>query len=107
MINLLENAAAYSDEGTKVSLKAVKADGQLEVSVSDQGAGIYKEDLPKVFDKFYRGGQKRQRHWGVGLGLAICQTIIAGHGGRIWVESKQGHGSTFYFTLPGAQPGVE
>jgi two-component system sensor histidine kinase KdpD len=107
LINLLENAAAYSEEGTKVILKAMKVDGELEVSVSDQGVGIYKEDMAKIFDKFYRGGQKRQRHWGVGLGLAICQTIILGHGGRIWAESKPGHGSTFYFVLPGAPAGVE
>ncbi|MHB8084866.1 MAG: PAS domain-containing sensor histidine kinase [Dehalococcoidia bacterium] len=107
LINLLENAAAYSEEGTKVILRAAKVDDELEVSISDQGVGIYKEDLAKVFDKFYRGVQKRQRHWGVGLGLAICQTIILGHGGRIWVESKPGHGSTFYFVLPLAPAGVE
>ena len=107
LINLLENAAAYSEEGTKVILRAAKVNGELEVSISAQGVGIYKEDLAKIFDKFYRVAQKRQRHWGVGLGLAICQTIILAHGGRIWVESKPGHGSTFYFALPCAPAGVE
>ncbi|MBL7119235.1 MAG: hypothetical protein ISS53_00965 [Dehalococcoidia bacterium] len=107
LINLLENAAAYSEERTKVTIRARAVDGEVEVSVSDKGVGIPAEDMEKLFDKFYRGTQKRQRPGGTGLGLAICQAVILAHGGRIWVESEIGHGSTFYFRLPVAQPGDE
>jgi len=102
--NLLENAAAYSDEGTQITVRARTVDGEVEVSVSDQGVGIPQEDLGKIFDKFFRGSQKRQKPGGTGLGLAICQAIILNHGGRLWAESENGHGSTFYFTLPVAPP---
>ena len=105
LVNLLENAAAYSDEGTKITVRARKTDGEVEVSVSDQGVGIAPEELEKVFNKFYRGAQKRRRPGGTGLGLAICQSIIAAHGGRIRAESELGHGSTFYFILPASQAG--
>jgi signal transduction histidine kinase len=103
LVNLLENAAAYSDEGTKIVVRARRTDGEVEVSVSDQGVGIAPEELEKVFNKFYRGAQKRRRPGGTGLGLAICQSIITAHGGRIWAESELGHGSTFYFILPASQ----
>jgi|GEM_PF-336177 len=105
LINLLENAVAYSEEGTKVTVRARPMDGEVEVSVSDQGVGIPPQDLEKLFDKFYRGTQQRHRPGGTGLGLAICQAVILAHGGRIWAESEIGRGSTFYFTLPVAQPG--
>lgn len=100
LVNLLENAAAYSEEATKIVVAARKANGDLEVSVSDRGAGIPREELEKVFDKFYRGSQKRRRPGGTGLGLAICKSIITAHGGRIWAESQIGRGTTFYCTLP-------
>jgi len=100
LINLLENAAAYSDEGTKIILRAKRAGNKIEVSVSDQGVGIPQEELERIFEKFYRGSQKRQKPGGTGLGLAICQAIVLSHGGQIWVESEVGHGSTFHFTLP-------
>jgi signal transduction histidine kinase len=100
MINLIENASAYSDEGTRITVGARVVDGMVEVSVSDQGAGIPEEDLDKIFDKFFRGTQQRQQPGGTGLGLAVSQSIINAHSGRIWVESQVGHGSTFYFRLP-------
>ncbi|PJB49248.1 MAG: cell wall metabolism sensor histidine kinase WalK, partial [Chloroflexi bacterium CG_4_9_14_3_um_filter_45_9] len=105
--NLLENAADYSEEGTKITVRARSVDSEVEVSVSDQGIGIPLDELGKIFDKFYRGTQKRRRHRGVGLGLAICQGIILSHGGRIWAESKMGQGSIFYFRLPILRPGNE
>jgi len=105
LLNLLENAAAYSDEGTKITVRARRTDGEVEASVSDQGVGIAPEELEKVFNKFYRGAQRRRRPGGTGLGLAICQSIIAAHGGRIWAESELDHGSTFYFRLPVSQAG--
>jgi len=98
--NLLENAAAHSEEGTQITVKAKAVDGMLQVGVSDEGVGIPKKDLDKIFDKFYRGTQKRERPGGTGLGLAICQALVQAHGGQIWVESEVGHGSTFYFRLP-------
>jgi len=104
LINLLENAAAYSEEGTTITIGAKNVNNEVEVSVSDQGFGIPQEDLTKIFDKFYRGTQRRQKPGGTGLGLAICQAIILDHGGQIWVESESGKGSTFYFRLPVASP---
>ncbi|HXZ30624.1 MAG TPA: ATP-binding protein, partial [Dehalococcoidia bacterium] len=92
LVNLLENAAAYSEEGTKITVTAKSMNGEIRVSVSDQGVGIPQEDLAKIFDKFYRGTQKRQIPGGAGLGLAICQTIVISHGGRIWAESEIGRG---------------
>jgi len=105
LTNLLENAAAYSEEGTLITVKARTSDDMIEVSVSDQGSGIPEEDMDNVFNKFYRGAQKRQRPGGTGLGLAVSQAIVYNHGGRIWAESEVGHGSTFYFSLPVALPG--
>ena len=105
LVNLLENAAAYSDEGTRITVSARITDGEVEVRVADQGVGIAPEELEKVFNKFYRGAQRRRRPGGTGLGLAICESIVLAHGGRIWAESKLGRGSTFYFTLPVSQAG--
>jgi len=107
LINLLENAAAYSEEGTQITVRASAVDGEIEVSVSDQGVGIPQEDLGKIFDKFFRGSQRRKKPGGTGLGLAICQAIILNHGGRLWAESEYGHGSTFHFTLPVVKPSGE
>jgi len=104
VINLLENAAAYSEEGTAITIGAKAVNNEVEVSVSDQGFGMPQEDLTKIFDKFYRGTQRRQKPGGTGLGLAICQAIILDHGGQIWAESEIGKGSTFYFRLPVASP---
>ncbi|MBE0480391.1 MAG: hypothetical protein IBX68_05370 [Dehalococcoidia bacterium] len=104
LINLLENAVAYSREDTRITVGARARDGMVEVTVTDQGAGIPAEDLERVFEKFYRGAQKRQKPGGTGLGLAICQAIIHNHDGMIWAESKPGKGSTFHFTLPVCPP---
>jgi len=100
LINLIENAAAYSEEGTLITVRAKKVSDDVEVSISDQGVGIPKEDLARIFDKFYRGIHKRWKPVGTGLGLAICQAIIANHNGRIWAESEIGRGSIFHFRLP-------
>ena len=104
LLNLLENAVAYSEEGTKIAVAARAAEGEVEVSVSDQGVGIPSEDMDEIFEKFHRGSQARLKPGGTGLGLAISQALVHDHDGRIWVESEMGRGSTFYFTLPVAQP---
>ena len=107
LTNLLENAVAYSEEGTQITIRAKTVGREVEVSVSDEGVGVAQEDLGKIFDKFFRGSQKRQKPGGTGLGLAICQAIVVSHGGRIWAESEIGHGSTFHFTLPVVRPSRE
>ena len=103
LLNLIENATAYSEGGTQVSVSARAVNGTVEVSVTDQGVGIPRKDLKKIFDKFYRGSGERSQPGGTGLGLAICQALVSAHGGRIWAESEVGHGSTFFFTVPVAR----
>jgi two-component system, OmpR family, sensor histidine kinase KdpD len=98
-VNLLENAAKYTPPDSPIELAAWPDEASVIVEVADRGQGIAAEDETRVFDKFYRGKTGRTRV-GVGLGLAICQAIVAAHGGRIWVESRAGGGASFRFTLP-------
>jgi signal transduction histidine kinase len=75
------------------------------ITVADSGSGIHTSDLPHVFDRFYRGDKSRSRtSGGTGIGLALAKQLVEAHGGRIWVESTLGRGSTFRFTLPQAPP---
>ncbi len=103
LLNLLSNALKYSDPGTPVHLRAWfipnQQEGQVVVMVSDQGRGIPTEDMPHLFERFYRATEVRKAE-GIGLGLYITRVLVEAHGGRIWVESEVGKGSTFYFTLP-------
>jgi two-component system sensor histidine kinase KdpD len=103
IMNLVENAVAYSEEGSTIKISARTDKAMVQVSITDNGDGIPPEDIEKVFDKFYRGSQSRHQPGGTGLGLAICKSIIDNHDGKIWVESKPGQGSVFYFTLPTAR----
>jgi two-component system sensor histidine kinase GlrK len=101
--NLLGNALKFTPEGGRVIVSAILKKNEkpyVEVSVSDTGCGIPKEDLKKIFDKFKRTDAGRKTACGTGLGLSIAEHIIAAHGGKIWVESQPGKGSTFFFTLP-------
>ena len=99
--NLLSNAIKYSPDGGTIVVQGRGDERQLFVRVSDQGIGIPLQDQEKVFERFYRGDNEvTRRVGGVGLGLAVCRGIVAAHGGRIWVESVLGKGSTFCFTLP-------
>jgi two-component system sensor histidine kinase KdpD len=102
-VNLLENAARYTPPGTPVEISAEEGEGGVVVTVADRGPGLEKGEERKVFEKFYRG---RGQHipGGVGLGLAICEGIIAAHGGRIWAEARPGGGAAFRFTLPLSGP---
>jgi signal transduction histidine kinase len=99
ILNLLTNALKYSDPGTPVQLRAQRTDHVVEISVTDQGQGITPEDLPHIFERFYRAAGRRKAE-GIGLGLYISKLLVEAHGGRIWAESAVGKGSTFSFTLP-------
>jgi PAS domain S-box-containing protein len=96
--NLIANALKFTPPGGRVSVRASGAEAQLVVSVKDSGDGIPAEDLPRVFDRFWRADRGSMA--GAGLGLAICKSIVEAHGGRIWAASAVGRGTTFHFTLP-------
>ena len=98
LINLLSNAVKYTPAGGKITLRLSGTEEEARFEISDSGPGIAKEDFQKLFDKFERLTAERQE--GTGLGLAITKDIIELHKGRIWVESEQGKGSKFIFTLP-------
>lgn len=99
--NLLTNAINYSPNGSKILVEAEREEDQVKVSVSDGGIGIPEDKRELIFQKFYRiDTPLKQEVDGTGLGLSLCRTIIEAHGGRIWVESEERRGSTFYFTLP-------
>ncbi|MFA4990905.1 MAG: ATP-binding protein, partial [Candidatus Paceibacterota bacterium] len=99
--NLLENALRYNVENGQIIVKVEKKPPYVEVSVSDTGIGIPKDELPKLFTKFFRASNVlKYETEGTGLGLYITKNIIEAHGGKIWAESIENRGSTFYFTLP-------
>lgn len=99
--NILNNAIKYSPDGGKITFSMKTTDTQLIVSISDEGLGIPKADLPKIFDRFYRVDKARSRaQGGTGLGLAIAKEIVKQHKGFIWAKSEYGHGSTFTIVLP-------
>jgi two-component system OmpR family sensor kinase/two-component system sensor histidine kinase BaeS len=98
--NLLSNALHHTPRGGRVAVGVDRAEGWGWIRVSDTGSGIAPEDLPHVFDRFYRGDRSRSRAGGAGLGLAIVRQIVAAHGGRIEVASPPGAGTTFTVTLP-------
>ena len=99
--NLIDNALRYTPSGGSITVTA-KPDGDMaHVSVQDTGTGISSEDLPYIFDRFYRGEKSRSRAGGgAGLGLDIARRLVQAHGGSMWVESKPGAGTTMHFTLP-------
>jgi two-component system OmpR family sensor kinase len=103
--NLVDNAVKYTGAGGSVRVRVWEQDGGGGLAVSDTGPGIGPEDLPKVFDRFFRLDAARTRaRGGSGLGLAICKELVEAHGGRIWAESVPGGGSTFTLTLPARPP---
>ncbi|NSL52383.1 cell wall metabolism sensor histidine kinase WalK [Calidifontibacillus erzurumensis] len=99
--NIISNALKYSPEGGKIRFELVQKENNLYVRVTDDGVGIPKQDLAKVFDRFYRVDKARSRKMGgTGLGLAIAKEMVEIHGGQIWAESEEGKGTTITFTLP-------
>lgn len=104
LLNLLSNALKYSPVDTEVVVSAQTVNTEARISVTDQGVGIAPEDLPHIFDRFYRAGGARGIE-GIGLGLYIVKMLLEAQGGQIWVESSLGKGSSFTFTLPLALEG--
>ena len=107
-VNLVHNAVKFSPDGGEVRI-TVRHDGEeAVVSVRDHGIGIAKADRTRVFERFYKADRARVRGGGTGLGLSIARHVVEAHGGRIWVDSEDGRGSTFSFAIPlaGASPAM-
>jgi two-component system phosphate regulon sensor histidine kinase PhoR len=103
--NLINNAIKFTPPGGTVTVSADDVPGWLRIGVSDTGEGIAIEEQSRIFERFYQSESAAQgRAGGYGLGLAIAKLIVEQHGGRIWVESRPGAGSTFRFTLPPRPP---
>jgi signal transduction histidine kinase len=100
VLNLLSNAIKFTPEGGRIEVGAVPKDGFVEVSVTDTGVGIAPEDQEAVFEEFRQVGTADKKVEGTGLGLTLCRKFVELHGGRIWVKSEPGAGSTFTFTIP-------
>jgi GAF domain-containing protein len=101
LLNLLSNAVKFTPEGGRIKINAKQVDGVVEISVSDTGIGISPEDQAKIFEEFRQvGGDYAHKREGTGLGLTLAKKFVELHGGKIWVESEVGKGSTFSFTLP-------
>jgi sigma-B regulation protein RsbU (phosphoserine phosphatase) len=99
--NLIDNATKYSQVGSTVTIEARSQNSELVISVADQGIGILRENLKRIFDRMFNLEHRlAQDPSGLGLGLALCKALVEAHGGRIWVESELGKGSVFYFDLP-------
>jgi signal transduction histidine kinase len=105
LYNLVENALKYTPEGGEVTVHLQTSASALTFAVQDSGIGIPKSDMPRLFEKFYRGTNREAlAERGTGLGLAIVKSIAERHGGKVWVESELGKGSIFYLQIPVTQP---
>jgi heavy metal sensor kinase len=101
LLNLIDNAVKYTPEGGRITLGCRFENGQVELLIADTGVGIEPQDLPRIFDRFYRADRSRSRsNGGYGLGLSICKWIAEAHHGTLRVESSPGKGSTFIVSLP-------
>jgi two-component system phosphate regulon sensor histidine kinase PhoR len=99
LVNLIHNAIKFTPPGGRIDVTAKVGGDMLVVSVSDTGVGISADDLPRVFERFYKADRARGGG-GTGLGLAIAKHVVEAHGGQIWVESVEGRGATFSFSIP-------
>jgi signal transduction histidine kinase len=102
--NLIGNAIKFTPRGGRVVVRCKLGEGAMQFEVRDTGPGIAAEHLPHIFGQFWQAN--RRDHRGIGLGLAIAKGIVEAHGGKIWVESEPGEGSSFLFTLPVAKEGT-
>jgi signal transduction histidine kinase len=99
--NLLGNAAKYSKKDSRIHVEStINAEGLVQVAVIDQGMGMSGSSIKSIFNKFYRDKDVIKTHSGLGMGLYVSSKIVVDHGGTIWVESTEGEGSTFFFTVP-------
>lgn len=101
VVNLLHNAIKFTPTGGEIHVGAARENGEVVFKIVDTGVGIPADDLPRIFERFYKTDRARSGG-GTGLGLAIARHLVEAHGGRIWAKSVEGQGSTFYFTLPSA-----
>jgi len=99
--NYLSNSIKYADSNEAITIIVHAENELIQVAVKDHGPGIAKEQLPFIFDRFFRA-EKTMNLEGIGLGLFLCKQIIHAHNGNVWAESEEGHGSTFYFSVPAA-----
>ena len=97
---LVTNAMKYSRPESPIAIRAVLDDGHVRISVRDAGPGIPANELSRIFERYYRALDSRDRVPGTGIGLAVAHDIVKAHGGTIWAESEPGQGSEFFFTLP-------
>jgi signal transduction histidine kinase len=95
--NLLGNALKFTEAGGAIVVSAREGEGEARFAVTDSGCGVAPEQIPHIFDRYWQAKSARD---GIGLGLSIAKGIVEAHSGRIWVESKIGQGTTFFFTLP-------
>jgi signal transduction histidine kinase len=102
--NLLSNAVKYSPEGGKVTVSGEKRTDSVVVSVADEGLGLAPEDVPRVFDRFYRSADAARKTQGAGLGLYLAKAVVEAHGGRIWVDDRVKRGARICFSLPLPEP---
>lgn len=101
--NLGGNAIKFTPQGGSIFIEVQDGGHEARISVRDTGQGIAEEELPRIFDRFWQAQQKNRA--GIGLGLSIAKGLVEAHGGLLWVESKLGAGTTFFFTLALAEPG--
>jgi signal transduction histidine kinase/ActR/RegA family two-component response regulator len=100
VLNLLSNAVKFSGDGGRVSVRAVRDDDELRVTVADNGIGVAPEDRERIFESFQQAGRARGQNEGTGLGLTLCRRIVELFGGQMWLDSEVGTGSTFGFSVP-------
>ena len=101
LLNLLSNAVKFTPDGGRIEVRAMPADGTVEVSITDDGVGIAPEDQEAIFEEFRQvGTDYARKREGTGLGLSLARKFVELHGGRLWVKSESGRGSTFTFTVP-------
>jgi signal transduction histidine kinase len=98
--NLVNNATKYSPGKNRIIVRSIKTENEIICSFTDFGIGIARKNLEKVFTRFFRVDESAHRFGGFGIGLFISHQIISQHGGKMWAESEEGKGSTFYFSLP-------